>query len=121
MVDLFADATDDRQWIHVDPVRALAGPFGGPIAHGYLTLSLAVPLMSEIVSVGGSSMGINYGTNKVRFPSPVAVGSSVRGCATLAEVSSFAEGVQAAIDLVIEIEKGAKPACAAQVIYRFYR
>jgi acyl dehydratase len=83
-VNLFADATGDHQWIHVDVERAKAGPFGGPIAHGYLTLSLAPTLLTEIMQVDGVSMGINYGLNKLRFPSPVPVGSKVRAGATLA-------------------------------------
>ncbi len=119
-VDTFADATDDHQWIHVDPERAASGPFGGPIAHGYLTLSMAVPLIEQIVWVDGVAMGINYGTNKVRFPAPVPVGSKLRAGATLASVDEFEGGVQAALDVVFEIEGGSKPVCVAQVIYRYY-
>lgn len=119
-VDTFADATDDHQWIHVDVERAAAGPFGGPIAHGYLTLSMAVPLVEQIVEVNGVAMGINYGTNKVRFPAPVPVGSRLRAGATLAAVDRFEGGVQATLDLVFEIEGGAKPVCVAQVVYRYY-
>lgn len=119
-VNTFADATDDHQWIHVDPERAAAGPFGGPIAHGYLTLSLAVPLVSQIVAVGGVRMGINYGTNKVRFPAPVPVGAKLRAGATLAAIDEIDGGVQATLDVVFEVEGGTKPVCAAQVIYRYY-
>lgn len=120
-VDRFADATGDHQWIHVDPDRAAAGPFGQTIAHGYLTLSLAVPFVSEILGVEGVAMGINYGTNKVRFPAPVPVGSKLRACATLAAADEFDGGAQVSIDLVFEAEGTTKPVCVAQVIYRFYR
>lgn len=119
-VNTFADATDDHQWIHVDPDRAASGPFGWPIAHGYLTLSMAVPLISQIVSVDGVGMGINYGTNKVRFPAPVPVGAKLRAGATLASIDEFDGGAQATLDVVFEIEGGAKPVCVAQVIYRYY-
>jgi acyl dehydratase len=119
-VDTFADATDDHQWIHVDPERAAAGPFGGPIAHGYLTLSMAVPLMVQIVGVQGVAMAVNYGTNKVRFPAPVPVGSRLRAGATLAGVDMFDGGAQATFDVVFEVEGGSKPVCVAQVIYRYY-
>ncbi len=119
-VDTFADATDDHQWIHVDPDRAAAGPFGGTIAHGYLTLSLAVPMLSEILDVRGVSMGINYGTNKVRFPAPVPVGSRLRAGATLASIEEVGGGVQAVIDMIFELEGSEKPACVAQVVYRYY-
>jgi acyl dehydratase len=116
----FADATDDHQWIHVDPERAKAGPFGATIAHGYLTLSLAVRFVDEIFKVDGSRMGVNYGTNKVRFISPVLVGSKLRAGGTLAAVDEVTGGVQATIDLTFEIEGAEKPACVAQVVYRLY-
>jgi acyl dehydratase len=119
-VNTFADATDDHQWIHVDLDRAAAGPFGSTIGHGYLTLSLAVPMVAEILSVEGVSMGINYGTNKVRFPSPVPVGSRMRAGASLVSVDMIEGGAQVVIDLTFEIEGGAKPACVAQVVYRYY-
>ncbi|MGH9115264.1 MAG: MaoC family dehydratase, partial [Acidimicrobiales bacterium] len=93
-VDLFADATDDHQWIHVDVERAKAGPFGAPIAHGYLTLSLGPALLDEILHVSGVAMGVNYGLNKLRFPSPVPVGSKLRAGATLASVEDVAGGAQ---------------------------
>jgi acyl dehydratase len=119
-VDLFADATGDHQWIHVDPERAAKGPFGGPIAHGYLTLSLAPVLLGEVLAVEGTSFGVNYGCNKVRFPSPVPVGSSVRLGATVASVDAFDGGVQVALDITIEVEGAPKPSCVAQVVYRYY-
>lgn len=120
-VDLFAEATGDHQWIHVDPERAATGPFGGTIAHGYLTLSLAVPFVAEILSVEGVAMALNYGANKVRFPSPVRVGSKVRAGATVGATEAFDGGGQITLDLVFEVENGSKPVCVAQVIYRFYR
>jgi acyl dehydratase len=120
-VDLFADATGDHQWIHVDPERAKDGPFGRTIAHGYLTLSLAPVLLGDVLRVEGFSMGVNYGCNKVRFPAPVPVGSRVRVGATVAEVTDVEGGVQAVLDLTIETEGGTKPSCVAQVVYRYYR
>lgn len=119
-VDTFAEATDDPQWIHVDPERAAAGPFGTTIAHGYLTLSLAVPLVAEVVDVAGVAMGVNYGTNKVRFPAPVPVGSMLRAGVTLMAVDRFDGGAQVTLDVAFEIEGGTKPVCVAQVLYRFY-
>jgi acyl dehydratase len=119
-VNTFADATDDHQWIHVDPERSKEGPFGGPIAHGYLTLSMAVPLIGEVVDVGGAAMGINYGTNKVRFPAPVPVGSRLRVGVTLADATTFEGGAQVTLDAVFEVDGGTKPVCVAQVVYRYY-
>jgi acyl dehydratase len=119
-IDLFADATGDHQWIHVDPVRAAAGPFGKTIAHGYFTLSILPVLLSGLLHVDGVTMGINYGTNKVRFPSPVPVGSDVRAGATLAAVDEIAGGVQVALDVVVEVRDAPKPSCVAQVVYRYY-
>jgi len=119
-VDLFADATGDHQWIHVDPERAASGPFGGPIAHGYLTLSLAPVFLGEVLQVEGISMGVNYGCNKVRFPSPVMVGSRLRVGAAVAEVEDVAGGVQVVLDLTLECEGSTKPSCVAQVVYRYY-
>ncbi len=118
-VQRFADATDDQQWIHVDPDRAAQGPFGTTIAHGYLTLSLVVPLVSQIYRLDGVRMGINYGVNRVRFPSPVPVGSRVRAGATLAGVSPVDGGVQVTLDATIETEGGTKPACVAQTVSRY--
>ena len=119
-VNLFADATGDHQWIHVDVERAKAGPFGGPIAHGYLTLSLAPVLLTEIMRVDGVTMGINYGLNKLRFPSPVPVGSKVRAGATLANVEEVSGGVQVTLNTTFEIEGGTKPVCVAEILFRYY-
>jgi acyl dehydratase len=115
-VDLFADATGDHQWIHVDPERAKAGPFGGTIAHGYLTLSLLPMLNQQIYRIDGLTMGINYGTNKVRFPSPVPVGSRVRAGTEVLEVNPNAQGAQAVVRTTIEVEGGEKPACVAESV-----
>ena len=119
-VNLFADATGDHQWIHVDPERAKSGPFGGPIAHGYLTLSLAPSLIPEVVQVHGFSMGVNYGCEKVRFPSPVPVGSKLRAGAELVGVEDVTGGVQVAMKLTFEVEGASKPSCVAEVVYRYY-
>lgn len=119
-INAFADTTDDHQWIHVDTARAAAGPFGGTIAHGYLTLSLLVPMFFEVLQVEGVAMGINYGLNKVRFPSPVPVGSRIRLAATLADVTDVADGVQITADCTITVEGADKPACAAQIVFRYY-
>jgi acyl dehydratase len=116
-VNLFAQATGDHQWIHVDPERAKGGPFGQTIAHGYLTLSMLPVLVSEIYRVEGVSMGLNYGTNKVRFPAPVPVGSKVRASAQLVELSAIPIGTQAVVRVTIEIEGGTKPACVADVAW----
>ena len=119
-VNLFADATDDHQWIHVDPERAAEGPFGGAIAHGFLSLSLAVKFWSELFDVTGVSTRVNYGLDKVRFVSPVKVGARVRGGAVIAEVTEVAGGYQFAVDQTIEIEGATKPAVVARGLYRFY-
>jgi acyl dehydratase len=119
-VNLFADATDDHQWIHVDPERAAAGPFGATIAHGYLTLSLVIPLFNDLLAVSGISMGINYGLDKLRFPTPVKVGSKIRLGGTVARVDDVPGGVQAFVDLAVEVEGEPKPALAARGIYRYY-
>ena len=119
-IQLFADATDDQQWIHVDPDRAAEGPFGGAIAHGFLTLSLAVKFWSELLDVDGVSTKVNYGLDKVRFVSPVKVGSRVRMNAVIAEVTEVPGGYQLAVDQTIEIEGGTKPAVVARGLYRFY-
>src|ERR1700677_1030783 len=102
-VNLFAEATDDHQWIHVDPERAKSGPFGGPIAHGYLTLSLAPVLLNKILRVDNMKFGVNYGANKVRFPTPVPVGADLRLGVTVASAENVADGVQVVFDLVMEI------------------
>jgi acyl dehydratase len=119
-VNLFADATGDHQWIHVDVDRAEAGPFGAPIAHGYLTLSLVIPLFGEILKVDGVRMGVNYGLEKVRFPSPVPVGSKIRLNATVVSVEDVAGGTQSTFDFTVEIDGVAKPACVARTVYRQY-
>ncbi len=119
-VNTFADATGDHQWIHVDVDRAKAGPFGAPIAHGYLTLSLFIPLFTELLDVEGVSTKVNYGLNKVRFPAPVPVGSRIRLTARLASVEDVAGGVQVTVDGTIEIEGAAKPAAVLQSVSRFY-
>ncbi len=118
-VNQFADATGDHQWIHVDPERAAAGPFGAPIAHGYLTLSLSNALLPEIVEVRHVSMGVNYGANKVRFPAPVPVGSRIRAQVTLASVEDVPGGVQTTMVITIEIDGGIKPACVIESISRY--
>ncbi|MGW0705358.1 MaoC family dehydratase [Streptomyces sp. NPDC002643] len=119
-INTFADATGDHQWIHVDPEKAAAGPFGAPIAHGYLTLSLFIPLFTELLDVEGVSTKVNYGLNKVRFPSPVKVGSKIRLVGKLASVEDVPGGVQITVDGTIEIEGGAKPAAVLQSLSRFY-
>ena len=119
-VDAFAENTEDRQWIHVDPERAKDGPFGAPIAHGYLTLSLFIPLFTELLDVQGVTTKVNYGLNKVRFPSPVKVGSRIRLTAKLAEVEEVPGGVQITVEGAIEIEGATKPAAVLQSLSRFY-
>lgn len=119
-VNRFADATDDHQFIHVDPEKAAQSPFGQTIAHGYLTLSLAVPLSQQIVSVEGVRMAVNYGTNKVRFPAPVPVGSKLRAGAVLDSVEDVAGGVQVIYTLTFEVEGGTKPVCVAETVSRYY-
>ncbi len=120
-INTFADATGDRQWIHVDPERAKQGPFGGPIAHGYLTLSLVIPMFVELLDIQGVKMSVNYGMEKVRFPSPVPVGSMIRLKVVVDSVEDVAgNGVQMAMDFTVEIEGSVKPACVAQVLYRHY-
>lgn len=119
-IDRFAEATGDHQWIHVDRERAKKGPFGTTIAHGYLTLSLVPLLLHQVVQVHDVAFGVNYGCNRVRFPAPVPVGSAVRLGATLASVDEVTGGVQAAIDVTIEVRDAPKPSCAAQVVLRYY-
>jgi acyl dehydratase len=119
-VNLFADATDDHQWIHVDPEQAKEGPFGGAIAHGYLTLSLAPVLLNKVLVINNMRLGINYGANKVRFPSPVPVGSDLRMGVTVASAENVDGGVQVVFDLVMEVRDAPKPACVAQVVYRYF-
>ncbi|MBY8343882.1 MaoC family dehydratase [Streptomyces spinosirectus] len=119
-IDTFADATGDHQWIHVDPERAAEGPFGAPIAHGYLTLSLFIPLFTELLDVQGVTTKVNYGLNKVRFPAPVKAGSRIRLVGRLAEVAEVPGGVQITVDGTIETEGGSKPAAVLQSLSRFY-
>jgi acyl dehydratase len=119
-INTFADATGDHQWIHVDPERAKGGPFGAPIAHGFLTLSLAVTFWTELLEVEGVTTKVNYGLDKVRFISPVKVGARVRMNAVVAEVTEVAGGYQLTVDQTIEIEGASKPAVVARGLYRFY-
>lgn len=112
-IDLFADATGDHQWIHVDPEAAAAGPFGAPVAHGFLTLSLLPVLTAQIYRVDGLKMGINYGCNKVRFPSVVRVNDRVRAGAQLTDVTKTSAGSQVTVTATVEIEGAGKPACVA--------
>jgi acyl dehydratase len=119
-VNEFAQATGDHQWIHVDVERATGGPFGGPIAHGYLTLSLSNLFLPQIVEVTGVSMGVNYGTDKVRFPSPVPVGSRVRGGAEMVEATEVNGGVQTLIRITIDVEGAPKPACVIDSLSRWF-
>lgn len=120
-IDQFAGATGDHQWIHVDPVAAADGPFGETIAHGYLTLALTNQFLPELMRVDGTSMGINYGANKVRFPQPVTVGSRVRAGATITEAEEINGGVQAVVTITVEIDGQAKPACVVESVSRFLR
>jgi acyl dehydratase len=119
-INLFADATGDHQWIHVDPERAKAGPFGATIAHGYLTLSLVNYFLPQIVRVENISMGVNYGCGKVRFPAPVPVGSRIRGGGELVSVEEVKGGYQAVVRITVEVEGNDKPACVADTISRFF-
>ena len=120
-VNTFADATGDHQWIHIDTERAGSGPFGTTIAHGYLTLSLVIPLFGELLTINGIRMGINYGLDRVRFPSPVKVGAKIRLAGRVAGVEDVpGDGVQLALDFTVEIDGGAKPACVARALYRQY-
>ncbi|MPZ79190.1 MAG: MaoC family dehydratase [Actinophytocola sp.] len=119
-VDMFADATGDHQWIHVDPVRAAAGPFGATIAHGYLTLSLIIPLWTDMVRIENVRVAVNYGLDKVRFPTPVPVGAKVRLHARLSAVEELtADSVQASVAFTMELAGAEKPAVAARAVYRY--
>ena len=115
-VDKFADATEDRQWIHVDPERAAQGPYGGTIAHGYLTLSLLPVLGAQVMRVDGIAMTVNYGTNKVRFPEPVKVGSSVRAGAEVLSFERTPKGATVVVRYTIEIDGATKPALVAETV-----
>jgi len=120
-VNAFADATDDHQWIHVDPVKTAAGPFGGTIAHGFLTLSLTVTLSAQVeLDVGSPRMALNYGLEKVRFPSPVPVGSRIRARIGLVSATDVEGGIQVNRQVVIEVEGGEKPVMVAETVSRYY-
>lgn len=119
-INLFADATGDHQWIHVDPEKAKDGPFGKCIAHGYLTLSLVNLFLPQIVDVQGISMGVNVGCDRIRFPAPVPVGSRVRGSGELISVEGIKGGVQAVVRVTVEIEGNDRPACVADTISRYF-
>ncbi|MFI0240769.1 MaoC family dehydratase [Streptomyces sp. NPDC016845] len=119
-IDRFAEATGDHQWIHVDPERAKEGPFGTTIAHGYLTLSLLPLFGPQLISVEGVKMGVNYGTNKVRFPAPVPVGSRLRATAKITSVDDVPGGVQVSVAFTVEREGGEKPVCVAESVSRYY-
>ncbi len=120
-VNAFADATDDHQWIHVDPERAAKSPFGGTIAHGFLTLSLVVVLAGQVAfDVGEPRMGINYGLDRVRFPAPVPVGSRIRARVRLDEVEPVAGGIQVKRTVTMEVEGSEKPAMVAETLSRYY-
>lgn len=118
-INLFADATGDHQWIHVDVEKAKEGPFGAPIAHGYLTLSLSNLFLPQIVEVQNISMGVNYGVDKIRFPNPVKVNQRVRGGAEITAVSDIPGGIQVTIKITIEIEGETKPACIIESLTRY--
>jgi acyl dehydratase len=118
-VNTFADATGDHQWIHVDPERAAAGPFGAPIAHGYLTMSLSNYFLPQIIETKGFSAGINYGVDKVRFPSPVKVGDRIRAGAELVDVTDVNGGLQTLVRITIEIEGSDRPACVIDSLSRW--
>ena len=116
----FATATGDDQWIHVDPQRAAAGPFGTTVAHGFLTLGMFTGMLYELLEVTGAALILNYGVNKVRFPSPVPTGSRVRGHIDVAAVGEVPGGVQVTFRASVEVESNPKPACAAEVLFRYY-
>ncbi len=119
-VDTFARLTGDEQWIHIDAERAAAGPFGGTIVYGYLTLSLSTLFLDEVLTVDGAGLVLNYGSNRVRYPSPVPVGSNVRAEVTLASVEPVPGGLQTTFRLLFEVEGQAKPGCVADIVYRYY-
>jgi acyl dehydratase len=119
-VDRFADVTEDRNYIHVDPERAARGPFGGTIAHGYLTLSLLAPLTSELLRVDGVATAVNYGLDKLRFPAPVPVGARYRAGAELVDVTDVPGGLQVRLLATVEVEGATKPSLVAECLFRFY-
>jgi acyl dehydratase len=120
-IDAFAEATDDHQWIHVDPARAKDGPFGSTIAHGYLTLALLPAASYEVVPRQGGSMSINYGLNRVRFPAPVPVGSRLRASFEVIDLDEQDWGGQATMQATIERDGADKPVCVAEIVFRYYR
>ena len=119
-VNQFADATGDHQWIHIDPERAAAGPFGACIAHGYLTLSLASKFLPELMTVNNTTMGVNYGCNKVRFPNAVKVGQRIRGTAKIINAEQKGKAVQSIAQVTIEVQGETRPACVVDTISLFY-
>lgn len=119
-INLFAEATGDHQWIHVDPERAKDGPFGATIAHGYLTLSLANLFLPQIMEVQNVSMGVNYGCDRVRFPAPVPVGSRVRGGGEVLTAEAVKGGVQVVVRITVEVQGSDRPACIIDTISRFF-
>ena len=119
-IDQFANATGDHQWIHVDPDKAAEGPFGKTIAHGYLTLSMANLFLPQVMQVDNTSMGVNYGCEKVRFPSPVPVGSRIRGGGEVMSAEEVKGGIQVVVRMTIEIEGADRPACVVDTISRFF-
>ncbi|MHB9879348.1 MaoC family dehydratase [Pacificimonas sp. ICDLI1SI03] len=119
-IDRFADATDDHQWIHVDPERAAEGPFGKTIAHGYLTMSLANAFLPELIEVRGFSHGVNVGTDRMRFLAPVPVGSRIRGVGEITHVEEIKGAIQSTVRITIELEGSDKPACVVDTISRYY-
>lgn len=119
-INLFADATGDHQWIHVDPDKAKDGPFGKCIAHGYLTLSLVNLFLPQIIDVQGISMGVNVGCEKIRFPAPVPVGSRIRGVGELVSAEEMKGGIQSVVRVTVEIEGSDKPACVVDTISRYF-
>ena len=118
-VNLFADATGDHQWIHVDPERARSGPFGGCIAHGYLTLSLVNLFLPQLIHIDNMKMGVNVGTDRVRFPAPVKVGARIRGRGEILKVEAIGEAVQSTVRVSIEIEGSDRPGCVIDTISRY--
>lgn len=121
MVTGFAEATGDLQWIHVDPERARSGPFGRTVAHGFMTLGMFTGMLYEMLEVTGAELILNYGANRVRFPAPVPTGSRVRGSIDLASIEEVPGGVQAEFRVTVEVEGNTKPACAAEILFRYYR
>jgi acyl dehydratase len=119
-VDTFADATGDHQWIHVDVARAQTGPFGGTIAHGYLTLALVIPLWTQVLRIEGIGLALNYGLNRLRFPAPVPVGSHVRLHARVVAVEEVRDGVQLTVEFTVEVRDSDKPALVAEALYRYH-